>query len=365
MNRWCMALAPLLALALAVGAIGCRDLGTPAVDGTVASATTSSVLEDSGDGLPHWTKLTTVNAPSVRLGHTLVYDPATDKVLLFGGTTDSMILPQSWFGDLWAYDAASSTWTELHPAGAKPPARAFHSMVYDDTTGDFLLLGGVGDSMDWFSEPMNDVWAYHPVANSWEQLHPNGKGPSSDERILAVYDPVARKVIASQLDRLWAYDPATNVWTSLRPKGQVPDKPIDTMMYEPLTGRILVFGGTWDMGFLSGSWAYEAMTNTFTELPSSSDMPQPRIYYCAAGVPNAGKMLVFGGLDTGNVPLHDFWQYDAAADTWTMIRPSGPQNPRGGYGNAMTYNSSLDRLIMFGGGSLQEGVPTGTWCLSL
>jgi len=35
-----------------------------------------------------------------------------------------------------------STWTDLNPAGSVPLARADHSMVYDPATGKVILVGG-------------------------------------------------------------------------------------------------------------------------------------------------------------------------------------------------------------------------------
>lgn len=55
----------------------------------------------------------------------------------------------------WAYDFATNRWTELSPAGDRPPARRFHSMVYDSGANKMILFGGYGFD----GVRLNDTWA--------------------------------------------------------------------------------------------------------------------------------------------------------------------------------------------------------------
>ena len=73
----------------------------------------------------------------------------------------------------------------------------------------------------------SDVRAYDPVANTWTERNPRGDLPSVRMQDSVVYDPVAKKMIlfggAGQnglLNDTWAYDPAANTWTELHPGGE-------------------------------------------------------------------------------------------------------------------------------------------------
>ncbi len=110
--------------------------------------------------------------PSARVAHAMVYDPGTDKVILFGGARTP--ITSTSVNDTWAYDPAANTWTELKPAGSVPSARNGHShgLRSGHWPDDSLWrVGGTGESYD-------DTWAYDPAANTWTELPPAGSGPS-------------------------------------------------------------------------------------------------------------------------------------------------------------------------------------------
>jgi len=71
-----------------------REPGWPA-EGTL--------IDDTG----YWT-----TGPLARTGHSLVYDPVNQRVLVLGGTWRSEDGAQQ-SGDVWAYDPATNTWTQL------------------------------------------------------------------------------------------------------------------------------------------------------------------------------------------------------------------------------------------------------------
>ena len=100
------------------------------------------------DGLD-WTKAEPLTAPAARSGHQMAYDPATDRVLLFGGKTYDGTTQN----DLWAWDGI--TWTLLSTAGS-PPARYHHTMAYDPTRFGLVLFGGLTGAAD--STFYGDTW---------------------------------------------------------------------------------------------------------------------------------------------------------------------------------------------------------------
>ena len=72
------------------------------------------------------------------------------------------------FDDLWAYDGTA--WTESD-ASVRPPARFDTQMVYDAARQRVLLFGGETDS----GEALNDLWSWD--GSQWTELHSTGDAP--------------------------------------------------------------------------------------------------------------------------------------------------------------------------------------------
>src|SRR5947209_951037 len=108
-----------------------------------------------------------------------------------------IILAISWF----AVDCASGqTWTQLAPSGAPPSPRGFHgaSAVYDPSSNRMIVFGGRDSSQN----NLNDVWILTNAngmggASAWINLLPaNSPGaPASRSGHTAVYDAGSNRMI--------------------------------------------------------------------------------------------------------------------------------------------------------------------------
>ena len=188
-----------------------------------------------------WTELRPAgDVPPARMDHALVYDAANRRLILFGGWSGVTA-----FNDTWAYDPVKNTWTDLHPAGDLPPARDSHALVYDSDTGLIYLFGGFTE------EVVGDMWLYDPAANTWSEIDPSGTMPAARDRHRMVYDPARNRVLLFGgwlgdycVDETWAYDPAANTWAELHPVGEHPSRrDSHAMVYDPGAGKVILFGG--------------------------------------------------------------------------------------------------------------------------
>ena len=104
-----------------------------------------------------WTELKPCgHAAGCRAARTsMAHDPTSGRLIMFAGL-DSV---GAVLDDTWAYDPAANTWTELEPSGTQPVARAGHVMVYDPASGRLIMFGG--RSIDQF-DFLNDVWTCAP-----------------------------------------------------------------------------------------------------------------------------------------------------------------------------------------------------------
>src|SRR5258708_13941138 len=74
-----------------------------------------------------WTQVFPQQSPPARRfdGDGMAYEPATRKVVLFGGNTEGNT---TYLGDTWTWDGVAQTWTQMSPA-TSPSARAGHGMA--------------------------------------------------------------------------------------------------------------------------------------------------------------------------------------------------------------------------------------------
>jgi hypothetical protein len=104
-------------------------------------------------GTPQWTNIIANGAagsPGKRTGHTAIYDPASNRMTIFGGGSFTPNESPG-YNDVWVLANANGlggtpTWTQLLPAGAAPARRGDHTAVYDAANNRMVMFGG--DSFD-------------------------------------------------------------------------------------------------------------------------------------------------------------------------------------------------------------------------
>jgi N-acetylneuraminic acid mutarotase len=338
----------------------------------LAVCVTAMTLGVAGCG-GNWTKVQAAgDVPPARAGHCMVYDSRNDIVILFGGNLlDGSGSEQN---DTWGYDPATQTWAELRPAGDLPPARTDASMAYDSGRGLCMLFGGD----DWPNGEevcFNDLWAYDAALNTWTELDPPGEVPSGRRGQAMVYDSASDQLIlfggalqggVLQNDT-WAYDLVANTWTKVDPAGEVPTaREAHVMAYDPGAAKVVLFGGYGAQRArdpsLNDTWAYAAETSTWTELVPCGRVPSPRRWASLVYDARAGQVLLAGGENLGD-DLGDLWTLDSAANLWADTGAKG-RLPSWHSGHAMVYDSRRDQLILFGGAS-DHGPANDTWVLQL
>jgi hypothetical protein len=93
-------------------------------------------------GTPAWTEITTTGGPAARSGHTATYDSVNNLMTIDGGWNGTALLADTWVLSFANGQGGTPAWTQIVPL-TTPPARRFHSAIYDAAQNQMNIFGGV------------------------------------------------------------------------------------------------------------------------------------------------------------------------------------------------------------------------------
>lgn len=321
-------------------------------------------------GGPVWTNLTPASpGPSTRSLHTLVYDGAGDRIVLFGGF--SYLYPWNDFDDAWTLNLSGDPqWMELSPSPLRPTARQGHSAAYDPSGRRMLIVGGQGGS----GSPgggvrERDTWALaldDPA--EWSMVHGS---PSARTGHTGIYDPVRHRMIVFggirgnppvYLNDVWALSLGERPrWDPIEALGPPPGRTNHAAVYDPLRDRMVIFGGTHDLydeaGVMNDVWALPLSgTPQWSLVTTEGTSPSPRENHSAVYDPVRDRMIVIGGKRLvwfGWCAGGNRYTPSYPNDTWALALSGTPawSSLTSGIdeGHGSIYDPVADRLVTFGG----------------
>lgn len=143
----------------------------------------------------NWSQVTVSGAsPPARTLHGMAYNADDNKLYLFGGRDSTGSEP----ADLWTFDPAASSWTEIAATG--PAARQAHGLAYDNAQQILVLVGGVSDSGD---TVYNDTWHYYD-GSGWIAANPPVAVPNVAYHTL-IYDSTDNQLVLLTNSETWIY----------------------------------------------------------------------------------------------------------------------------------------------------------------
>ena len=303
--------------------------------------------------------------PTGRKGHSAIYDPVRDRLIVFGGVkvvSPSVIR----LNDVWALSMSGTpTWTELTPIGVTPPERTLHTAIYDPIRDRMIVFGGSANGGAY----LNDVWELTLSGTpTWTQLAPVSGPPRARGIHSAVYDPVRDQMIVFggvgrgqstvQLGDAWSLTlSSAPTWTLLSDAG--PLRYAHAAIFDPVFDRMVMFGGVWDYDpgheprervYYNDVWELDLSgVPIWTPLTPTGTPPIGRANHSAIYDPSGARMLVFGGSrDYEGTYLDDVWALDLSGGAeWSALTP--PESPIARAVHAATYDPSRHQMIVFGG----------------
>jgi hypothetical protein len=269
------------------------------------------VWEMPADAPGRWRQVATRgDRPAGRFGHTAIYDPVRDRMIVFGGSLSG----RGQVEEVWELLLSHrSTWRRMTPAGAQPTARFAHTAVFDPVRGRMIVFGGFDGRFE------NDVWALSlGTLPSWSRLVPAGAPPQVRDAHVAIYDPARRRMVVQG-----GFDGAATL------------------------------DDTWTLS-LSGSLRWHHL--------DCAQSPPLRRQHAAVYDAARDGMVIFGGNDGTDLAYGDAWFLPLAGDpSWRRMDPGGP-GPPPRWGPALARDPVRNCLYVFGG-TRADGWLNDTWRL--
>src|SRR5262245_16294739 len=290
-----------------------------------------------------WIELSPNNPPPARSYLAMTYDPASGKVIMFGGF-DGI----GYLNDTWSFDGTN--WTQIATQAA-PPARTAAQMTYDSVTQKVVLFGGYDGT-----HYLGDTWLWDGSTLQWTQVRPRHR-PAAVTGPMLFPDPNGSADLFGGFDgqfyQLTMWQWSGSDWTQLFPPTVPFARSLAAVATNTSTGQVVMFGGLGDVN-PNNTWTYDGTTWTL-----QSPAVQPPLVYGASAAfgPGLQGVVLFGG-GSGGVDQNTTWLWDQVAATWTQLSPVHSPPARDVAG--MAYDATLDRVILFGGED-NNGYFNDTW----
>jgi len=301
------------------------NAGTSKITATLGTITGSTTLTVTASvSSQSWT----LHGPVARQSHTAVYDPTSQQMIIFGGVDEltGADLNDVWLGTTQANE--DDAFTGESPTGTAPEARYGHVATYDSVSNRMTIFGGG-------SGPAPTC-----LSDAWILSAANGQGSPS--------------------------------WISVSPATTPQARLYSGAAYDPNTNSMMVFGGSnCSGGYFNDVWVLsdangEAGTPNWTKLTPTGGPPAARESGSAVYDSTDNILTIYGG-DAGGSPFGDVWVLSHANGTggtpvWTQLSPTGTA-PMTRTGQTAVYDSANDRMIVFGG--INSGTTLAdTWVLT-
>lgn len=331
---------------------------------------------------PAWTELTTAGSVPGRERPSAVYDPTTNRLIVYGGLSINSACCTT-YNEVWVLSNANGlggapTWTQLAPIAPSgfPAPRSNQTAAYDPSTNRMIVFGGGQLGLcGVFCTLFNDTWI---LANAngqggtptWLPLAPTGGPPAPREGQSELYDAQNNLLIIfgggnngeDDMNDTWVLTNAnglggTPAWTELAPGAAPSGRENFASGYDPTTNRMIIFGGccywtndTWVLTNANGlggtpQWQQQSPSGT---LPSIRNTP-------AYGYDPTNNFLLIFGMQGPGIFYNDTWQLlnaNGAMGTtqWVNLIPNGaPGSPPiiSGFttSSASGYDTVNQRLI--------------------
>lgn len=269
--------------------------------------------------------------PEVRLGHSAVWDPAGRMMIVFGGRKQG----NERYNDVHLLHSVSDryVWEQVYPTGTAPQARYGHSAVWDPVHQEMIVFGGYA------AGPTNthhilsrDGGDWH-----WSALVGGGDVPSARTGHSAVWDPVQQEMIVFGGLYIQQYFNTVYVlsreqdgwsWTEIQPEGQAPiGRTNHSAVWDSQGEQMIVYGGDGGQGATRLNDAHVLSRTAegwrWDQLPEHPDEPSGSTGHSAVWNSSTSQMLLYDGGGFGNEGGSYILDRTGESWSWLNLSPAG------------------------------------------
>jgi len=331
-----------------------------------------------------WTNRVGNSPPGNREGAVADADPASNRMVVFGGMVGT-----SDRNDLWQLDFSSFAWFQLSPVSGSPLGRRDAGFAIDPISRTGVLSSGLTDQ----ATVPDEAFALLLGVPQWTrildlppppppQLFPltlvggagadrGGAGAAFDAgagRYLLIGGDESNAATALRNDvqqLILGRDSTLKSRTVFSTSQGVVFTPRfgHTLIVDPLRYRVILFGG-YDGSFRNDLWTVSlGETLVCAPLSSIGGPPPGRDFHSALYDPVGDRMIVFGGNGSAG-PMNDVWELRlSGTPTWAQLPTTGA-SPSPRLAQQAVYDPAARCMLVFGGYD-GHGVTNDLWRLSL
>ncbi len=308
----------------------------------------------------HWERLALGQSPPAGLDVSLCADPERGLVHLFGGRG-----AEGFLGGLWSLDLAARTWRAVEGRGPSPRSGA--SLVVEPGTGRLLLFGGYQTDGSGRLQLLNDLWI-HAAGEGWRREYlPSPPPPRAwhaalvAEGRMLVFGGFSRAAgpAGAYLQDLWSLSLAEPAWRRAATDGgpRMAGRPVLTRA--PAGGQLGVFGRDGVPIPAAAGFYGLALEDDRWEAPA----PLPGLpldFGTASPSADGGRVVLLRGpsfLEPG------WWIGSATPGRACCSHPAANPGPEGGEGMVCVAEPGRrDAWVCFGG-AREKDLSDATWRL--
>lgn len=297
--------------------------------------------------------------PAQRHGAAIAYDSKRHHTLVLGGASLGSKKP---INDVLCFDSTNSTWSKYESKGDAPQVGIFAAMAYAESEDTVFAFGGWARGSD---KPSSELWMLNQRTKrppSWEKIDAKGDPPARNGLVMA-YDGGGNRLLVhggdggpsgdvgfTPLDDLWSFDLAKKEWKQIDPNGDMPSpRWAHSGAFDAKARKWYLFGGGGGSAGFNDVHVFDAAGGRWKLLHTKGDAPPPTEATSLTFDPEAGALLVVGGLsiaDQGPAGFKDAWTLDLKSMQWTRHRDVLKTTRRD---HVAVYDSNLKRHIVYGG----------------
>jgi hypothetical protein len=164
--------------------------------------------------------------------------------------------------------------------------------------------------------------------------------------------PLSNSILILALGALAASAQERSPWTWRRivpVEGPAPlPRSAGTAIFDPIARRLVIFGGESDQGLLNDVWAFDLLTNSWSELATTGEKPEPRLGANAVYDPNGHQMVIWAG-QQGSRFFDDTRALDLQRLEWRDLSPPSGSRPQARYGAGAVFDPFERAMVQFAG----------------